>query len=95
MADDAIGPIADLIDGLTDFRNDDGGEIQSAGGRTLIQHLVGEGADAKFEWQEFEHTNLVVARWLLPFARCQAAFQGALGVTPTAAPQFDATRRLR
>lgn len=89
ITDQAIKPIAELIDSLTDYRNDDGSNIQSAGGRTLIQRLVGDDSDVDFEWEEFEHTNLVVARWLFQ-REVMRRFQGALGVAPTDAPKFDA-----
>jgi type III restriction enzyme len=89
ITDHAIGPIAEIIDSLTDYRNDDGSNIQSAGGRALIQHKVGEDTDPHFVWEEFEHTNLVVARWLFQ-REVMRRFQGALGVAPTDAPKFDA-----
>jgi type III restriction enzyme len=89
ITDQAIKPIAEIIDSLTDYRNDDGSNIQSAGGRTVIQRLVGEDSDVEFEWEEFEHTNRVVARWLFQ-REVMRRFQGALGVAPTDAPKFDA-----
>jgi type III restriction enzyme len=89
ITDQAIKPIAELLDSLTDYRNDDGSNIQSAGGRTLVQRLVGDDSDVQFEWEEFEHTNLVVARWLFQ-REVMRRFQGALGVAPTDAPKFDA-----
>lgn len=89
ITDLAVKPIQDLLDGLIDFRNDDGSNIQSAGGRTLIQRLVGDDSAVTFEWEEFEHTNLVVARWLFQ-REVMRRFQGALGVAPTDTPKFDA-----
>lgn len=89
ITDNAIKPIQDLLDGLIDFRNDDGSNTQSAGGRTLIQRLVGDDSTVTFEWEEFEHTNLVVARWLFQ-REVMRRFQGALGIAPTDTPKFDA-----
>jgi type III restriction enzyme len=89
LTDLAIDPIAEIIDSLTDYRNDNGTNTQSAGGRALIQRLIGVDSDAHFEWEEFEHTNLVVARWLFQ-REVMRRFQGALGVAPTDAPKFDA-----
>lgn len=89
ITDQAIKPIADHLDAMIDFRNDDGSNIQSAGGRTLVQRLVGDDSEITFEWEEFEHTNLVVARWLFQ-REVMRRFQGALGVAPTDAPKFDA-----
>ena len=89
VTDQAVQPIADIIDGLVDYRNDDGTNIRSTGGRRIIQRRIGEDSDATFEWEEFEHTNLVVARWLFQ-REVMRRFQGALGVASTAAPKFDA-----
>jgi len=89
VADDAVAPIEALIDSLVDFRGDKGENVTSAGGRTIVQYLIGDGAEPVFEWEEFEHTNLVVARWLL-IREIVKRFPLALGVTPTAAPKLDA-----
>lgn len=89
ITDAAIEPIAELIDSLHDYRKDDGSNIKSAGGRTLIQRLIGVDDEMRFEWEEFEHTNLVVARWLFQ-REVLRRFSGALGVAPTDAPKFDA-----
>lgn len=89
IPDHAIQPIEDIIDSLADYRNDDGSNIESKGGRAIIQRFVGEDSDVEFEWEEFEHTNLVVARWLFQ-REITRRFLGALGVAPTDAPKFDA-----
>jgi type III restriction enzyme len=89
VTDHAVEPIAKLIDGLTDYRNDDGINIQSAGGRALIQRKIGEDSEVEFAWEEFEHSNLVVARWLFQ-REVMRRFQGALGVAPTDEQKFDA-----
>jgi type III restriction enzyme len=89
ITDEAIKPIADIIDSLTDYRHDDGANIRSTGGRALVQHKIGEDSEVTFEWEEFEHTNLVVARWLFQ-REIMRRFQGALGVAPTDSPKFDA-----
>jgi type III restriction enzyme len=89
ITDHAVGPVAEIIDSLTDYRNDDGTNTQSTGGRTIIQRLVGEEGDVHFEWEEFEHTNFVLARWLFN-REVVRRFQGALGIAATTAPKFDA-----
>jgi len=89
VTDDAIEPIRELLDGLIDYRNDDGTNTKSAGGRTLIQRRVGVDEDVKLEWEEFEHTSLVAARWLFQ-REVVRRFALALGVAPTDAPKFDA-----
>lgn len=89
VTDEAIGPIEEIIDSLTDYRNDSGDNVRSAGGRALIQHKIGDDSEVKFEWEQFEHSNRVVARWLFQ-REIMRRFQGALGVAPTDAPKFDA-----
>jgi type III restriction enzyme len=89
VSDNAIRPIAELLEGLTDYRNDDGSNIKSTGGRTLIQRMVGVDDEMKLEWEEFEHTSLVMARWLFQ-REVLRRFSGALGIAPTDAPKFDA-----
>ncbi|HEU0018927.1 MAG TPA: hypothetical protein VFQ14_01420 [Thermoleophilaceae bacterium] len=88
-AREAVGPIQDLLDGLSDYRRDPGENIRSVGGRTSVQRVVGDDALATFTWEEFEHTNMVSARWI--FRREVARrFRDALDVAPTDMPKFDA-----
>jgi type III restriction enzyme len=89
VTDQAVGPIAELIENLTDYRQDVGPNIETTGGRVLVQRRIGEDTELKFEWEEFEHTNLVVARWLFQ-REVMRRFHGALGVAPTDSPKFDA-----
>lgn len=89
VTDQAVEPIAEIIGSLNDYRGDDGSNIRSGGSRVQIQRLVGDDSEARFEWEDFEHTNLVVARWLFQRA-IMRRFQGALGVAPTDDARFDA-----
>jgi len=87
--EEAAAPIQRLLDGMNDYRTDDGTNTKSKGSRTSIQRVVGDSAKPEFEWEEFEHTNMVSVRWL--FNREVARrFKGALGLAPTDAPKFDA-----
>jgi type III restriction enzyme len=88
-SDQAVEPIAELIENLNDYSQDDGSNIKSEGGRTLIQRLVGGGARPTFEWEPFEHTNFVVARWLFQ-REVLRRFPDALDVALTDSPKFDA-----
>jgi type III restriction enzyme len=87
--EDAVQPIEDLLDSMTDYRNDDGTNTKSTGGRTSIQRVIGENSKVEFRWEEFEHTNMVSARWLFN-REVSRRFKGALGLAPTDAPKFDA-----
>jgi type III restriction enzyme len=75
---------------LVDYRADSGANVRSTGGRTRIQRLIGDDHEQlKFAWEDFEHTNLVSARWLFQ-REITRRFQGALGLAPTDSPKFDA-----
>ncbi len=89
ITDQAVEPIQAILDNLTDYRNDDGTNIESTGGRALVQRKIGDESAVEFIWEEFEHSNLVVARWLFQ-REVLRRFQGALGIAPTDAPKFDA-----
>jgi type III restriction enzyme len=86
---EAINPVAEIVSGLPDFHGADDSNIKAAGGRTLIQKLIGEDGGLEFEWEEFEHTNLVVARWLFQ-REVSRRFKGALGVVAMDSSAFDA-----
>ena len=87
--EEAVSPIQRLLDGMNDYRTDDGTNTKSRGSRTSIQRVVGDPSKPEFEWEEFEHTNMVSVRWL--FSReVTRRLKGALGLAPTDAPKFDA-----
>lgn len=85
----AVDPVRKHIAHLTDYRLDDGTNTHAKGGRVLVQRNVGDRTDPDFEWEEFEHTNLVSVRWLFQ-REVRRRYPGALGVVETAAPKFDA-----
>lgn len=89
MTERAVAPIRELIDGLTDYRDDAGVNTRSRGGRTLVQRVIGEDGALTFEWEEFEHSNMVSARWLF-HREVSRLFQGALGLALTDVHKFDA-----
>lgn len=89
MSADAVGPVAQILADLTDYRHDDGTNTRSEGGRTLVRRLVGESDDAEAKWEKFEHSNAVRARWLFD-REVRRRHQGALGVATTSDAKFDA-----
>ncbi len=86
---EAVRPVQILLNTLSDWRTDDGKNIQASGGRTLVQRNIGKSGKTEFVWEEFEHTNQVAARWIFQ-REIMRRFPGALGVAPTDAPKFDA-----
>lgn len=85
----AIKPIERVVAGLPDYRGDSV-NTRGQGQRRIVQQQVGESAlTGEADWQEFEQSNLVSARWV--FAReIRRRFSGALQVVSTATPPFDA-----
>lgn len=87
--EEAIKPIAKLIDQMTDYRNDDGTNTKARGSRSVVRRRVGTTASGEPTWEEFEQSNLVLARWI--FTReVRHRHVGALGIAPTSADKFDA-----
>lgn len=86
---DAVGAIEARLSQMSDYRADDGTNTTSTGSRVLVQRKVGSPGGAEFEWQKFEHTGMVSARWVFQ-REVRRRFIGALGVAPTDSPKFDA-----
>jgi type III restriction enzyme len=87
--EDAVEPIQKLLDGMNDYRSDDGTNIKSKGSRTSVQRVVGDSTKPEFKWEEFEHTNMVSVRWLFN-REVTRQCKGALRLAPTDAKKFDA-----
>jgi len=85
----AVEPVRKLITHLTDYRHDEGTNIHAKGGRVFVQRNVGDQTEPDFEWEEFEHTNLVSVRWLFQ-REIRRRYPGALGVAETDTAKFDA-----
>lgn len=83
-----INPIETLIEGLSDYRNDTD-NTKGTGSRRISSREVGGDAGTDTDWQEFEQSNLVSARWV--FTReVKRQFVRALEVASTAGDKFDA-----
>lgn len=87
--EEAVEPIQKLLDGMNDYRSDDGTNTKSKGSRAAVQRVVGVSAKPEFKWEEFEHTNMVSARWLFN-REVRRQCSGALRLAPTDAKKFDA-----
>lgn len=82
-------PVAELLAHMNDYRADDGTNTRAAGGRLLVQRHIGDGHQAEFVWEEFEHSNAVSARWLFQ-REVLRRYPGALGVAATNDGKLDA-----
>ena len=89
---EAVDPVEQLVRQLTDYRQDDGTNTKSKGGRVVVQRRIAasdiDGLE-EYQWEEFEHSNLVSARWVFQ-REVRRRFAGALGLVATTSPKFDA-----
>lgn len=82
-------PIAALLKQLHDYRDDTTNTL-AGGKRVIVTRRVGEHSDGSAEWEDYEHSCAVLARWI--FVRAiKGLFPAALGAAPTDDPRFDAT----
>jgi type III restriction enzyme len=86
---EAVTPVADLINKLTDYQHDDGMNTRGIGSRAIVQRLVGDPSSADVQWETFEQSSRVLVRWVFQ-RELRKRYPGALGVAPTSAPKFDA-----
>lgn len=81
-------PIEKLITSLSDYRGDTV-NTHGVGSRRVAKQVVGGDGGPDSEWEEFEQSNLVSARWI--FVReVKRRYAKALQVASTADPKFDA-----
>ncbi len=83
-----IKPIETLVNGLSDYRADKV-NTKGVGSRRISSREVGGGTGTDTDWEEFEQSNLVSARWI--FTReVKRQFVRALEVASTAGDKFNA-----
>jgi type III restriction enzyme len=86
---DAVQPVGQLISQLTNYQNVDDEETRGSGSRTLVLRKVGDDEGTQAQWEMFEQSNRVLARWIFQ-REVRKRHLGALGVAPTSGAQFDA-----
>lgn len=86
---DAVAPVQKLLAHFDDYRNDDGANTQSEGSRSIVRQIVGEEAEADFEWEEFSLSHSVMVRWLF-IREVRRQYQRALEVVDLSEPKLDA-----
>jgi type III restriction enzyme len=89
MPEHAVAKVQALMDEINDYRTDDGTNTRSAGARAIVQRLVASERQLQFQWETFEHTNLVSARWLLQ-REISRRYPGALGIVSLGEAKLDA-----
>lgn len=82
-------PIRAVMQHLHDYRNDTTNTV-AGGKRVLVTRKVGEQSDGSPEWEDYEHSCNVLARWIF-VRRIKEMYPAALGAAPTDDPRFDAT----
>lgn len=83
-----IKPIESLIANLSDYRKDEV-NTRGTGSRRTAQQKVGGGPAESSDWETFEQSNLVSARWIFQ-REIKRQFSRALEVASTAHEKFDA-----
>jgi type III restriction enzyme len=86
---DAVDPIQEAIDDMTDYRSDSGANVRSVGSRALVRQRVGDGSEAEVEWVTYEAGNTVSARWVFQLEVARR-YPAALEVCGSDNPKFDA-----
>jgi type III restriction enzyme len=82
-------PVEQILANINDYRGDSGVNTESTGARVLVQRRIGEDAKGVAQWEDFETSNFVLARWI--FRReVRARYGKALEVAITSDPKFDA-----
>jgi len=81
-------PIDAVLSKLHDYRGDTTNTV-AGGKRIIVSRRVGVLGGDSAEWEDYEHTQQVLARWI--FVRSiKRLFPEALGATVTDDPRFDA-----
>lgn len=88
-SEEAVEPIERLLDGLMDYRHDDGANTQSDGQRLIVTQQFGGDQEPIGAWETFGLTATVSARWIFHRA-IRAKCPGAIGLALTSDPKFDA-----
>lgn len=86
---DALDPIQQAIEDMTDYRSDSGANVRSEGARALVRQRVGDGAEAEVEWVTYEANNTVSARWVFQLEVARR-YPAALEVCASDDAKFDA-----
>lgn len=89
MPEQAVASVQTLMGEINDYRTDDGANTRSAGARAIVQRQIGSDQQLLFQWEAFEHSNLVSARWLLQ-REISRRYIGALGIVPLGEAKLDA-----
>ncbi|MGI5286548.1 hypothetical protein ACQEVF_24865 [Nonomuraea polychroma] len=85
---DAVAPIERLLANMIDFTNDSS-NTTGIGSRKVVQQKIGIAPTSGEDWQDFEHTNQVSARWVF-HREVRRLYSEALNVASTVDRRFDA-----
>lgn len=85
---DTVAPIEKIIESLSDYRADKT-NTKGVGSRRISTQDIGGTVSSDSDWQSFEQSNLVSARWIFQ-REIKRKFIRALEVASTAHQKFDA-----
>lgn len=87
-ADQAIAPLAEVVSNIHDYTRDTTNVI-GAGDRTRIVQVIGDGSQGRIDSEAREHSNRVIARWLIR-RTMQMLYPEAVKTVDWADPRFEA-----
>lgn len=86
-ADAAVGPLQEVVDNIHDYTNDST-NVHGPGERSWIKQAIGDGSQGVVVTEAREHSNRVIARWLIRRSM-QALFPEAVKTVDWADPRFE------
>lgn len=84
---DAVRPVEDLLNGMLDY-SDSTKNTAGSGSRKIVRQAVGKTEQVDQEWEDYEESNRVSARWIF-HREILRLFPRALDVASTADERFD------
>lgn len=87
LATDARSPIEAILADMIDY-SDSTKNVLGVGSRRVVEQKIGGAVEADEDWQDYEQSNWVSARWIF-HREVLRLYARALNVASTADPRFD------
>jgi type III restriction enzyme len=85
---EAVAPVEQLLGRMIDY-NDSDANTTGVGSRKVVHQQVGAHADESTDWEQYEQSSKVAARWIF-HREIRRLYANALNVASTADRRFDA-----